>query len=119
MDQDALSPLRLVTWNVLTETNNRAPTWRTRMPAAAAYLRLLSPAVVGTQEGSTAMLNALVAGLPGYRWVGRFQRTGLWGAAREDSREAAPGEAYLNHLHHLRTKEPQPNWTGEIELTEK
>lgn len=66
--------LRVVTWNLLTETNEQAPSWRIRIPEAAAYLRSLRPAVVGTQEASTAMLDTLVAGLPGYRWVGEGRR---------------------------------------------
>lgn len=74
MDEDARASLRVVTWNLLTETNEETASWRTRIPAAAAYLRSLSPAVIGTQEGSTAMVDALVAGLPGYRWVGEGRR---------------------------------------------
>jgi endonuclease/exonuclease/phosphatase family metal-dependent hydrolase len=68
-----------MTWNLLTETAD-APCWRTRIPAAAAYVQELAPAVLGTQEGSRVMLDDLVARLPGYRWVGEGRR----GRGREE-----------------------------------
>jgi endonuclease/exonuclease/phosphatase family metal-dependent hydrolase len=63
--------LRVMTWNLLTETATAAPAWRVRAPVVAARVAALAPAVLGTQEGSRSMLDDLVARLPrGYRWVG-------------------------------------------------
>ena len=60
-----------MTWNPLTETSVDAPPWSVRGPVVAAGVADLAPAVLGTQEGSRAMLDDLVSRLPQrYRWVG-------------------------------------------------
>ena len=65
----------MMTWNLLTETADHAPPWRARMRPLAAAVTALRPAVLGTQEGSRAMLDDLVSRLPeGYRWVGEGRR---------------------------------------------
>jgi endonuclease/exonuclease/phosphatase family metal-dependent hydrolase len=64
-----------MTWNLLTDTALDAPPWEVRCPRAAARVAALAPTVLGTQEGSVAMLDALVSALPdAYRWVGEGRR---------------------------------------------
>jgi endonuclease/exonuclease/phosphatase family metal-dependent hydrolase len=63
--------MRVMTWNLLTETSVDAPPWSVRGPAVAARVADLAPAVLGAQEGSRVMLDDLVSRLPArYRWVG-------------------------------------------------
>lgn len=67
--------LRVMTWNLLTDTAEHAPPWRARGPVLADRVAALAPAVLGTQEGSRSMLDDLVSRLPpGYRWVGEGRR---------------------------------------------
>ncbi len=63
-----------MTWNLLTDTNEEAPPWADRVEVLARHIATLGPVVVGTQEGSAAMLDDLVGRLPGYRWVGEGRR---------------------------------------------
>ncbi|MEO7236733.1 MAG: endonuclease/exonuclease/phosphatase family protein, partial [Lapillicoccus sp.] len=60
-----------MTWNVLTDSFPGALSWAVRCPRVADRVAALRPTVLGTQEASAAMLDALVARLPdAYRWVG-------------------------------------------------
>ena len=71
---DPGAALRVATWNLLTEQNEVAPPWPERVEVLARHVGELAPAVLGTQEGSAAMLDDLVGRLPGYRWVGEGRR---------------------------------------------
>ena len=67
--------MRVITWNVLTESASAAPSWADRCPRVADRVVALRPTVLGTQEASATMLDALVARLPdAYRWVGEGRR---------------------------------------------
>ena len=69
--------MRVVTWNLRTDTAVEPPHWPDRLPDVAAVLADLAPHVVGTQEGSAAMLDDLAAALPArYTWVGEGRRGG-------------------------------------------
>ncbi len=64
-----------MTWNVLTDSVPAAPPWAVRCARVAERVTALAPAVLGTQEASPAMLDALVTRLPdAYRWVGEGRR---------------------------------------------
>ncbi|MFC7596112.1 endonuclease/exonuclease/phosphatase family protein [Terrabacter sp. GCM10028922] len=63
--------MRVVTWNLRTDTAVDPPHWPDRLTDVVAVLTELDPQVLGTQEGSAAMLDDLVAALPDrYAWVG-------------------------------------------------
>lgn len=60
--------MRVVSWNLLTDTATDPPPWAERLPLVVAVLTDLAPHAVGTQEGSVAMLDDLAEAL-GERWV--------------------------------------------------
>ena len=69
--------MRVVTWNLRTDTAAEPPHWPDRLPEVARVLTDLAPHVIGTQEGSARMLDDLAAGLPDrYAWVGEGRRGG-------------------------------------------
>jgi endonuclease/exonuclease/phosphatase family metal-dependent hydrolase len=69
--------MRVVTWNLRTDTATEPPHWPARLPEVARVLTDLAPHVIGTQEGSARMLDDLAAGLPDrYAWVGEGRRGG-------------------------------------------
>ena len=69
--------MRAVTWNLRTDTAVDPPHWPDRRADVAAVLTELEPHVIGTQEGSAAMLDDLVAALPDrYAWVGEGRAGG-------------------------------------------
>ncbi len=68
-------PMRVMTWNVLTDSVSAAAPWTGRCLQVAQRLATLKPIVLGTQEASAGMLDALVSELPhAYRWVGEGRR---------------------------------------------
>ena len=63
--------MRVMTWNLLTDSAVEVPSWAARAPVLAAGVADLAPTVLGTQEGSAGMLDDLVSRLGSrYRWVG-------------------------------------------------
>lgn len=69
--------MRVVTWNLRTETAVDPPHWPDRLPDVAAVLTALEPDVIGTQEGSAGMLDELTAALgERWTWVGEGRRGG-------------------------------------------
>ena len=69
--------MRVVTWNLRTDTAVDPPHWPDRLPLVAEVLGELAPHVIGTQEGSARMLDDLAASLPSrYAWVGEGRRGG-------------------------------------------
>ena len=69
--------MRVVTWNLRTDTAVEPPHWRDRLPVVARTLVGLAPHVIGTQEGSARMLDELAARLPSrWAWVGEGRRGG-------------------------------------------
>ena len=69
--------MRVVTWNLRTDTAAEPPHWPDRLPEVARVLTDLAPHVIGTQEGSARMLDDLAASLPDrYAWVGEGRRGG-------------------------------------------
>ncbi len=64
--------LVLATFNLRTETGQDGPNaWPLRRERAAAMMRVMHADVVGTQEGSRAMVGDLLEHLDGYRAMGR------------------------------------------------
>ena len=69
--------MRVVTWNLRTDTAAEPPHWPARLPGVASVLTDLAPDVIGTQEGSARMLDDLAGSLPSrYAWVGEGRRGG-------------------------------------------
>lgn len=69
--------MRVVSWNLLTDTATEPPPWPERLPLVTAVLTELAPHAVGTQEGSVAMLDDLAAALGDrWAWVGEGRRGG-------------------------------------------
>ncbi|MCI3921423.1 endonuclease/exonuclease/phosphatase family protein [Paenibacillus sp. TRM 82003] len=62
--------LRTATWR------DGANAWRYRKGRAAQAIEAAAPDVVGTQEGSVAMIGELADRLPGYAWLGEGRRGG-------------------------------------------
>jgi endonuclease/exonuclease/phosphatase family metal-dependent hydrolase len=63
--------MRVMTWNLRTETALEPPHWPDRLEGVVSVIEELGPHVLGTQEASARMLDDLAAHLPSrYGWLG-------------------------------------------------